>query len=59
MPLLVLFLIVFLSYLTGAYNLQNPQDWCTKKLIEIRKRRREKPGIDDDDDRKKALRIED
>jgi len=42
--------------LIGAYNLHNPQDWCTKKLIAIRKRRREKLGSDDDDDRKKAAR---
>jgi chromosome segregation ATPase len=57
-PLLIVSLIVFFLHFTGAYNLQNPQDWCTRKLIAIRKRRHEKLGTEDDGNRKKVPRIE-
>jgi len=40
----------------GAYNLQHPQDWSTKKLIAIRKRRHEKERDNGDDNRQKSPR---
>jgi hypothetical protein len=43
----------------GPHNLQNPQDWCTRKLIAIRKRRHEQLGTDGNSNRHKAPKIED
>jgi len=42
----------------GSYNLQNPQDWCTEKLVAIRKRRHENLRIDDDSNKRKVSRLE-
>jgi hypothetical protein len=34
----LVFLTSFLFLSTGPYNLKNPQDWMTERLISIRKR---------------------
>ena len=44
----------------GPYNMKNPQDWCTKRLIAIRKRRREElDAADESEGGNKAPKHED
>lgn len=60
LPLFVLFLTAFLFCLTGAYNLEKPQDWSTEDFVATRKRRHDKLGSDiDGDDGKKVPKIGD
>ena len=41
---------LLLPFFIGPYNMKNSQDWCTKRLIAIRKRRHEELGSADDEE---------
>lgn len=38
----------YFGIITGPYNLKNPQDWVTERLIAIRKRRNGNSDADED-----------